>query len=183
MDIEIDITATQLESRRLLLRPWQESDLNDFYEYASVAGVGEMAGWKHHTSIEESREILQLFIKSKFVFAIVDKKTGKVIGSISLHPSWANDDPKYKHLKLKEIGYVLAKDYWGRGLMPEAVKAVIKYAFKELALDALTVGHFSTNHQSRRVIEKCGFKFVKQDRYYAEQLGKYMDDMKYILLR
>ncbi len=183
MNIEIDLTNTIIETNRLILRPWRESDLNDMYEYDSVEGVGEMAGWKHHESIEESKKIIDSFINKKNVFAIVLKANNKVIGSLGLHQSWANDDPLYKDLKQIEIGYVLSKAYWGKGLTPEAVKAVIDYCFGTLELDALTVKHFQTNNQSRRVIEKCGFKFAKADVYDAKQLDREFDDMKYILLR
>ena len=60
--------------------------------------------------------------------------------------------------KGREIGYDLAKDQWGKGLMPEAVQAVINYMFNEIDLDFLLCGHFNKNNQSRRVQEKCGFK-------------------------
>lgn len=183
MDIVIDITKTILETDRLILRPWKETDVEDFYEYASVEGVGEMAGWKHHESLAVSENILQSFISEKNVFALVYKENNKVIGSLGLHNSWANNEPEYKDLKQKEIGYVLAKGYWGKGLVPEAVKAVIDYCFNDCNLDALTVGHFTTNHQSKRVIEKCGFMFVKKDRYFSEQIQKSFDDIKYILYR
>lgn len=183
MDITIDITNTKLESERLILRPWLESDLNDFYEYASVDGVGEMAGWKHHESLDVSKKILQSFISEKNVFAILYKGNNKVIGSLGLHNSWANNELEYRDLKIKEIGYVLSKDYWGRGLTPEAVKVVINFCFKECGLEAVTIGHFSTNNQSKRVIEKCGFEFVKNSEYYAKQLQKTFDDKKYILYR
>lgn len=183
MDIAIDLSHTTLETPRLTLRPWRESDLTDFYEYASVPGVGEMAGWPHHRSMEVSKTILDSFIDEKNVFALVFRETGKVIGSLGLHPSWASDDPRYRGLKVKEVGYVLAKDYWGRGLMPEAVTAVIDFCFEQLDLDALTVGHFTTNPQSKRVIEKCGFAFAKNGEYYAKQLDKTFDERSYILLR
>ncbi|MHB1153330.1 MAG: GNAT family N-acetyltransferase [Eubacteriales bacterium] len=183
MDIIIDISNITIKTERLILRPWKVSDAGDFFEYASVEGVGEMAGWKHHESIEISKMILQSFISEKNVFAVVNKENNKVIGSLGLHFSWANDEPEYHNLKLKEIGYVLSKEYWGKGLMPEAVKAVIDFCFNKCGLDALTIGHFTTNIQSRRVIEKCGFKFVKQSKYYAKQLQKSFDDMKYILYR
>ncbi len=183
MDVQIDITNTKIETQRLILRSWAESDVNDFYEYASVEGVGEMAGWKHHDSIEVSKKILQSFMSEKNVFAIIYKGNDKVVGSLGLHYSWANDDSKYSTLKLKEIGYVLSKTYWGQGLMPEAVKEIIKFCFNKCGLDALTIGHFSNNNQSKRVIEKCGFEFVKQSEYYAKQLQQNFVDMKYILYR
>ena len=183
MDIVVDLSNTVLETERLILRPWQENDLEDFYEYACVEGAGEMAGWKHHESIEVSKKILVSFIAGKNVFAVVYKENSKVIGSVGLHYSWANEELEYQDLKLKEIGYVLAKDYWGKGIIPEAVKRVIRFCFDEYGLDALTVEHFSTNNQSRRTIEKCGFEFVKNSEYYTKQLQKSFDDMKYILFR
>jgi len=183
MDIPIDISNTILETDRLILRPWKESDINDFYEYASEEGVGEMAGWRHHETIEISKCILKSFISEKNVFAIVYKENNKVIGSLGTHYSWANDEEQYKDLKIKEIGYVISKDYWGKALTPEAVKAVINYCFEEIGLDALTVGHFISNDQSRRVIEKSGFSLLKYSQYYSKQMEKYFDDMKYILHR
>lgn len=181
MDITIDITKMILETDRLILRAWQEADLNDFYEYASVDGVGEMAGWKHHDSIDVSKRILESFISEKNVFAIVYKEKNKVIGSLGLHNSWANDEIDYAHLKIKEVGYVLSNEYWGMGLMPEAVNEVIRFCFDNCELDALTIGHFSTNVQSKRVIQKSGFIFVKKSEFYAKQLQVTFDDMKYIL--
>jgi len=182
MDITIDITKTTIETDRLILRAWQETDVNDFYEYASVSGVGEMAGWTHHDSIEVSKKILQSFISEKTEFAIIYKENNKVIGSLGLHKSWANDESSYAHFKIKEVGYVLSKAYWGKGLMPEAVTAVIRFCFDKCKLDALTICHFLSNNQSKRVIAKCGFTFIKQCEYYADQLELTFDDMKYILL-
>ncbi|HCW52575.1 MAG TPA: N-acetyltransferase [Clostridium sp.] len=181
MDINIDVTNLKIETKRLILRPWKETDLSDFYEYASVEGVGEMAGWKHHESIEESKKILDSFICGKNIFAIVYKENNKVIGSFGLHESWVNGEAAYGNLNAKEIGYVLSKDYWGMGLMPEAVKKVIKFLFDEIKLDAVTICHFSHNNQSRRVIEKCGFKFLKKEVFYSKRLDLTFDDMQYIL--
>jgi ribosomal-protein-alanine N-acetyltransferase len=113
---------------------------------------------------------LQSFLSGKNVFPIMYKENNKVIGSLGLHKSWTNDESNYAHLKSKEIGYVLSKAYWGKGLMPEAVTAVIRFCFDQCKLDALTIGHFTSNNQSKRVIEKCGFTFIKQSEYYAKQL-------------
>lgn len=183
MDVIIDITKTIVETDRLLLRAWEEADVNDFYEYASVAGVGEMAGWKHHESIDVSQKVLQSFIAGKNEFAITDNENGKVIGSVGLHESWANGDSEFSHLKMKNVGYILSKDYWGKGIMPEAVTAVIRFCFYEYDLDALTCGHSPTNGQSKRVIEKCGFSYVKQSAYYDRQLQMTFSGMRYILFR
>ncbi|HCT62670.1 MAG TPA: N-acetyltransferase [Erysipelotrichaceae bacterium] len=183
MDINISVKDTQLRTERLLLRPFETSDLDDFYAYASVEGVGEMAGWPHHTDIELTKKILQEFVDKKEVFAIVHLKSLKVIGSLGIHRSWANEDPDLEELKVKEIGYVLAKPYWGQGLMVEAVNAVLRHGFEHWKLDAFTVGHFKHNAQSRRVIEKCGFTFYKEDIYQAKQMNQTFEDRKYIRFR
>jgi len=183
LDIQIDVTNMVIETERLILRAFTEADLQDFYSYASIPGVGEMAGWPHHESIETSERILHSFIEEKEVFAVCSKSDHKVIGSLGLHRSWANEDEAYKDLKVKEIGYVLSKAYWGQGLMPEAVMSVIDYGFNTLDLDAFTCGHFIENGQSRRVIEKCGFRFARQGEFYAKQLDCHIQDMKYILLK
>ena len=157
MNAPIDISHVCIQTPRLILRPWKESDLADFYEYASVEGVGEMAGWCHHKSLDESRMILDMFLAGKKTLALELKENGKVIGSLGLEQM--RPDPVEGERFGREIGYVLSKDYWGRGLMPEAVQAVIRFCFEDLKLDYLTCGHFVRNAQSRRVIEKCGFTF------------------------
>lgn len=183
MNLNIDTSKIQLETERLLLRAFYEDDLADFYEYARVPGVGEMAGWPHHESIESSKKILQSFMTENEVLALVLKENNKVIGSLGLHHSWASDDPKYADMHSKEIGYVLSRDYWGQGLVPEAVNAVISMCFHEYGCEMLTCGHFTTNNQSRRVIEKSGFRFEKQSVFHSKQLNTYVKDMKYVLLR
>ncbi len=143
------------------LRHFKETDLEDIYDYAKVEGVGEACGWTHHKSIEESQRILNYFIKDELNFAI--ELDNKVIGSITLHDSWANE--VYPNLNIKEIGYVLNKNYWGRGITVICVNKILEYAFIKLNLDAVTACHFNTNNQSRRVIEKTHFKFYQEDIY------------------
>ena len=159
MNADIDITGVVLKTERLILREWKEPDLADLFEYAKVEGVGEMAGWPHHESIEVSQEILNRFIAHKRTFAI--EYNGKVIGSLGIETYNEEVLPEFNSKMGREIGYVLSKDYWGQGLMPEAVKRVIDYCFDELHLDFLTCCHYDFNNQSRRVQEKSGFKHYK----------------------
>lgn len=183
MNITIDVTNTILSTERLILRVWKETDLDEFYEYASEEGVGEMAGWKHHDSIDITWNILQNFINKKNVFAIVNRESNKVIGSLGLHYSWVNKNDAYAHLNMKEIGYVLSKAHWGKGIMAEAVLTVIGHCFHQYEFDALTISHFTTNTQSKRVIEKCGFKYLNQSQYYAKKIDKTFENWNYILFR
>ena len=171
MNAEFDVTGICLETERLLLRPWLESDLNDLFEYASVPGVGEMAGWAHHESLQVSKDILNRFIEGKKTFAIVFKENNKVIGSLGVEEYDLEDKlTEFFGYRGRSIGYVLSKDYWGRGLMPEAVRAVVEYLFHALDYDFLLSGHFDKNDRSRRVQEKCGFApYRKLD--YDTQMG------------
>ncbi len=163
MNTEIDISNVVFKTERLTLRPWKQNDLEDFYEYASVDGVGQMAGWLPHENREESKRILDRFIEGKRTFAIVYQ--GKVIGSLGIERYDEEKFPELQDKKCREIGYVLSRDYWGQGLMPEAVSEVIRYLFEEVELDVILCGHFLRNHQSARVQEKCGFRHYAYGQY------------------
>ncbi len=179
MNAQIDVTNIRIETPRLILRPWCEGDLADLYEYACVPGVGEMAGWIHHQDIAESAEILNMFIAGQKTLALELKENGKVIGSLGIER--VKEDPDIpEQLQGRELGYVLSREYWGRELMPEAVRAVIDYCFDVLNYDFLTCAHFMKNSQSRRVIEKAGFRFLKEVKHET-RYGTVEDTMLYIL--
>ena len=159
MNAHFRINGKVIETERLILRAFKQTDLESFYEYASVEGVGEMAGWKHHESIDESRKIMDSFINNDKVFAICLKENNKVIGSIGIEKYGLEDAlTEFKNYRGRELGYVLSKDYWGKGLMPEAVNAVIEYLFNELDYDFLLCGYYNFNERSKRVQTKCGFR-------------------------
>lgn len=180
MNTKINISDVILKTERLVLRPWRETDLQDFYEYASVDGVGQMAGWTPHKSIEESQKILSDFIEHKKTFAL--EYQGKVIGSFGIEEYSEEYYPELSDISGREIGYVLSKTYWGQGFMPEAVQAVIKYLFESVQLDFILVGHFDWNRQSARVIEKCGFQPIKF-RPYETRYGTIENAEESILYR
>lgn len=168
-----------LETERLIMRNWEESDIFDLYEYASVDGISDMTGWLRHENIRDSKIILKAFIENDIEYALVLKEENKVIGSLGFHHRTA--DTNYKAGIQREIGYVLSKAYWGRGLMTEAVREAIKYAFEEIKVDVLWCGHKTFNVQSKRVIEKSGFKFYCDGTY--ESFDKSYDAKKYILTK
>lgn len=170
-----------MQTRRLLLRPWHMGDLEDFHEYAKDPEIGPNAGWKPHGSIEESREILKNFVGNGEVNAVVLKETGKVVGSLGLH-----QDRLFRGGEgaRREVGYVLSRSCWGKGLMTEAVRRAERYAFEEMGLDLLSVAHFPFNARSRRVIEKCGFRYEKTLRgSYTDYRGVKLDEVCYLLTR
>ena len=109
-----------METERLLLRPWQESDAEALYRWASDPEVGPAAGWPPHTSVENSREIIRTVLAKEGTFAVVPKDgNGDPIGAIGVFPT---EIPEGRGEP--EIGYWIARPYWGQGLIPEAVEAI-----------------------------------------------------------
>jgi len=177
MNAPIDISDVVLCTPRLILRPWREGDLEDFYAYARVDGVGQLAGWLPHESIGESRKVLDMFIRERKTFCL--EHEGRAVGSLGIETYREDRFPELDALRGREIGYVLAKDYWGRGLMTEAVSAVLDYLFEKVELDFVTVAHYEGNERSKRVIEKCGFRFVRCTRHET-QFGTVEDAREYV---
>ncbi len=159
MNAPIDISNVTIQTERLLLRPWRQSDLADFFAYASVDGVGQMAGWTPHKSLEESQTILTRFIEGKRTFAL--EYEGRAVGSLGIETYNEEKLPELAPLRCRQLGFVLAKPLWGQGLMPEAVCAVLDYLFRDVGLDAVTCCHYDWNRQSARVQEKCGFRLYR----------------------
>lgn len=151
-----------LTTDRLEIRAWTLSDLNDFYDYARVDGVGQKAGWLPHKSIDESKEILAKFIESDKELAIVHRNHQKAIGSVGIRPINYKKFPELKGKRGYELGYVLAKDYWGQGLMTEAVGAICDYLFSQNLVDFLLIVYRDVNIQSKRVAEKNSFSFYRK---------------------
>ena len=146
-----------LETNRLILRPWEESDAENLYKYANSPEVGPIAGWPAHTSVENSLDIIRNVLSAPETYAVVDKHTGCAIGSIGLMIGNASNigllDTE------GEVGYWIGVPYWGQGLIPEAVQEMLRYAFEELHLEKVWCGYFDGNIKSKRVQEKCGFQY------------------------
>lgn len=146
-----------LETKRLILRHWKESDAKDLYKYASDPDVGPIAGWPPHKSIDESSYIIRTMLCRAENYAICMKSDNKAIGSIYLklndQTDMTNQDDEC------ELGYWLGKPFWGHGLMPEAAKKILQYAFENLAMKKVWCGYYDGNKKSKRVQEKIGFKY------------------------
>lgn len=146
-----------IETERLILRPWVETDAESLYEYAKNPLIGPAAGWPIHTSIENSRQIIRDILSAKETYAVTIKNDDIAIGSIGLLIGSASN------LEINadeaEIGYWVGEPYWGQGFIPEAVRKIMRYAFEELNIPVIWCGYFDGNEKSKRVNEKCGFKF------------------------
>lgn len=164
-----------LNTQRLILKSFEEEYLDDFFEYASSPYVGPAAGWEPHKTIEDSKVIMKSFLESDENYMIIYKENGKLIGSVGLHADKVRAYPNSR-----EIGYVLSHDYWGMGIMTEAVSEVIECAFEHMGLSVLTVAHFPDNRRSKRVIEKLGFVYegLVPEAYLCAD-GTYRDEQRY----
>lgn len=145
-----------IETERLILRPWQEQDAEALYTYASDHEVGPPAGWTPHTSVENSREIIKNVLLKTETYAVC-LKDGKPIGSIGLHLNGSTDMTDRDDEC--ELGYWIGKPYWGQGLIPEASRALLRYAFEELGMRAVWCGYYDGNEKSRKVQTKLGFVY------------------------
>ncbi len=147
------MVPSELETGRLILRPWKEEDAEECFRYAQDPRVGPAAGWPAHTSVEDSRRIIREVLSSPETYAIVLKETGLPIGSIGLH----HNDLAEKEDEA-ELGYWLGAPYWGRGIVPEAAREILRHAFEDLGLLRVWCGYYDGNEKSRRVQEKLGFR-------------------------
>ena len=146
-----------LKTERLLLRRWEDSDAENLYEYAKDPDVGPIAGWPPHQSVDESRDVIRNVFQGKEAYAICLKTDEQAIGAIELklngHTDMTDRDDEC------ELGYWLGKPFWGQGIMPEAVKEILRHAFEEIGMTKVWVGYYEGNSKSRRVQEKCGFRY------------------------
>lgn len=169
-----------LETNRLILREWKMTDVYDMFEYASMDDVGIAAGWPKHDSLEISQTIVESFVNEHNEYAIVLKESNKVIGSIGIKNSSMD---KLGNVDQRCLGYVLNKNYWGLGIMPEAVKRVIAYLFDDVGVEAIWLGHFTHNTQSKSVILKCGFEVIGEGKYDAKLLNITFDTIQYAMTK
>jgi len=149
----------ELQTKRLILRAWQESDAESLYRYAQNPKIGPIAGWQPHTDIENSLEIIKNVLSADETYAVVLKQTGEAVGSIGLMMSKSEIHSVEMAENEGEIGFWIGEPYWGQGLIPEAVNELLRHAFEELQLAAVWCGYYDGNEKSRRVQEKCGFVY------------------------
>ena len=156
-----------LETKRLLLRPWCEADAEKLYEYAKDPDIGLPAGWPPHKSVEDSLQIIRNVFSAPETYAVC-LKDGTAIGSIGLKLRGYTDMTDREDEC--ELGYWIGKPYWGQGLIPEAARALLRYAFEQLSMRAVWCGYYEGNEKSRRVQEKLGFvyKYTTDDLYLSQ---------------
>ena len=169
-----------LETERLLLRPWTEADAPACFRYAKDPRVGPRAGWLPHKDEAESREIIRDVLSVPETFAIIWKETGLPIGCVGLnfHTYVSKGDDE------AELGYWLGVPWWGRGIMPEAARALLLHGFADIGLERIWCCYFAGNEQSKRVQEKLGFRYQRTiENIPIPRLNETRDDVVNLLTR
>ncbi len=147
----------EFETKRLILRRWDESDAENLYQYARDPEVGPIAGWPPHQSIEESLDVIRNVLGGPEAYAVCLKKDGKAIGAIELKLNGRTDMTDRDDEC--ELGYWLGKPFWGQGIMPEAADEILRHAFEDLNMKKVWCGYYEGNKKSKRVQEKLGFRY------------------------
>ena len=124
-----------LETKRLILRRWNENDAESLYEYAKDEDVGPSAGWLPHQSIVESLYIIRNILNTQECYAICEKENGIAIGAVELILN-AQTDITERDDEC-ELGYWLGKPFWNKGYMSEAVREMLRHGFNDLAMNTI----------------------------------------------
>ena len=162
----------ELDTARVHLRNFQQQDIDDMYEFCSQPEI-EMVGWSAHKNVEETKKFLEQWILKENIFAIVYKNTNKVIGYIAVH-----EDSEEGRSDTKELGFALNHQYHRQGIMSEVIDSVLDYLFSE---DILTVWAccFQYNISSKNLIEKIGFEFIQEGKFYSDSFKKEIPSYEY----
>jgi ribosomal-protein-alanine N-acetyltransferase len=169
-----------VETERLILRPLREGDLDDLFEYAQDPVVADLGMWQPYESYEACRahleQLIGLYARFLKWWALEDKATGKMIGRCELS-HYDDEDRK------AEISYALNRNFWRRGLMREAMKAVLIHGYTELNLDRVSAVVLIDNVASIALLEGHGFQHEGIMRHYTYVRGKPDDVYLYSLLK
>ncbi|MBR1585279.1 MAG: GNAT family N-acetyltransferase [Clostridia bacterium] len=170
-----------IETDRLVLRPLRMRDADDLYAYARDPEVSRHVLWDTHKSPADSRQFLRAAIRQyrrglPGSFAITLRDSGRMIGTIGF--MWVNLDHKSA-----EVGYSLSRDYWNRGIMTEALRAVIAFGFDTLHLNRIEAQHEIDNPASGRVMAHAGMRYEGVMRQRLMNKGRYVDVAQYAILR
>jgi len=148
-------TPPTLQTERLIIRPWQRSDANEMFEYASDHEVTRLAMWRKHTSVEESiRDIAEAICRyekhSWMYLGIEHRADRKFIGSVGF-VEWNRTDQR------AELAFALNRNYWNRGIMTEACRAVLQFGWDEMQLHRVEAKCIATNLASIAILTRLGF--------------------------
>ena len=170
-----------LETERLVLRPMTPDDARDVFGYASDPEVTRYVMWDTHRSLEDSGEFLRQMMdeyeKGELLWGIALKESDRLVGSCGYGGSWTPEHHR------AEMGYVLSRECWGKGLMTEAARELVRFGFERMDLNRIIARCFAENTASERVMQKAGMTYEGIQRQHVFVKGAYRDLKLYSILR
>lgn len=165
----------QLVLGRCTIRPWRLDDAQSLAKHANNRKVwlGLRDLFPHPYTIRDAHEFLQRTISEQSAMKFCIEIEGAAVGGIGVHPG--HD----VHRHTATLGYWLGEEFWGRGIMTEAVTAVIDFCFEKFPLRRISAEVFANNPASARVLEKAGFTFEARLKNNVVKDGKVLDSMLY----
>ena len=161
-EVSAEMIRSPIETERVLLRLFRETDFSDYYEYAAQKEQQRLSGNTRVETEEQAREVFDWILspeRSPLCFALEWKPTGKVIGNFSIgyYPFLAKD-PTLAEKRGVSLSFILNESYWRQGIMTEMLTAAFPFFFEKAGLDYVNAGYFSFNEGSRRLQEKVGMR-------------------------
>lgn len=165
----------QIQTPTSILRNWTSGDIGSLVRHADNHHIAAMMrdGFPSPYTQEDARRFVDLATAPGPRLFLAIEVDGEACGGIGIHPL---DDV---HRRSAEIGYWLSESYWGRGIITDAVRAIVPVAFKTFDIIRLQAGIFSNNRASMRVLEKCGFVREAVHANAITKNGVTMDEIVY----
>ncbi len=161
------------------LRPWTPADLPSLVQYANNANIAKNMtdGFAHPYTDEHGRNFIAFATAEDPVRIFAIDVNGEAVGSIGLHPQ---HDIQRKNM---ELGYWLAEPFWGKGIMPQAVRQMVDYGFANFEVTRIFARPFGTNIASQKVLEKAGFTLEARFENTLFKNGEFVDELVYAVRR
>lgn len=164
MNKEFTLNGKEIYTEHLLLRPFDISDLHDFYTFGSEKGLEELCGNPSFKNKNETMALINEFISDDNVFSIIEKETNKCIGCIGFIDYKNIDELKpLDQYQGKRLEYYLEAKSWNKGYTNEIFTKVIDYLFNEIGLDFIIGYYYSINKHFKDIYLDFGFKTVLEE--------------------
>jgi RimJ/RimL family protein N-acetyltransferase len=157
------------------LRKWKDSDLESLLKYANNRNIAKFLTdqFPHPYTKDDGKQYLSAVSKDDPPKVLAIEVNGEAVGSIGIFPQTDI------HRKNAEMGYWLAEDYWGNGIMTFAIKEMVRYGFETFDINRIFARPFGINAGSRRVLEKAGFTLEARFAKALIKNGEYLDELYY----
>ena len=158
------------------LRKWNEADLDSLVKFANNRNVAKWLtnGFPHPYTHEDGKAYLSMISNDNPTKVFAIEVDGEAVGSIGIIPQ------SDIHAKSAEMGYWLAEEYWGEGIIPKAIEEIVEYGFQTFDIVRIFARPFSTNLNSQRVLEKAGFVCEARLKNALFKHGEFMDELIYV---